>query len=116
MLKIILLSISFAIGFVSHASAGFINNKTQWDKLTQQKKNGYAMGAYDVMQVDWTTDTKKLGDMKAKRGKCVVELQLTSQDLSYIIDNVYADLNKWQISAGTALTQGLYKVCKLKWE
>ena len=116
MLKIILLSISFAVGFVSHASAGFINNKTQWDKLTQQKKYGYAMGAYDVMQTSWTTDTKKLRNAKEQRGKCVVELQLTSQDLSNIIDNVYADLNKWQISADTALTQGLYKVCKLKWE
>ena len=116
MLKIILLSISFAFGFVSHASAGFIDNKTQWDKLTQQQKYGYAMGAYDVMQIGWTNDTKKIRDMKEQRGKCVVELQLTSQDLSYIIDNIYTDLNKWKTSAGTALTQGLYEVCKLKWE
>jgi len=112
-LKIIFLSISFAVGFMSHASAGFIDNKTQWDKLSQQQKNGYAMGAFDVMQRYWSNDSKKIIDAKARRGKCVVELQLTSRDLSNIIDSVYVDLNKWQTDAGSALIQGLYKVCKL---
>ena len=55
-MKPLLLFLSFTLGFATVAQSGFVNNRDDWEELTDIGKRFYIMGAFDDMMVRHITD------------------------------------------------------------
>ena len=112
-MKHILLTISLIFGATA-TSAGFINTKTAWDDLSNQAKQGYAMGAYDEHIMISTSDDNTLIKVKTHRHNCIVRMGFGSNDMVELINTVYRnDVSKWKLPPHTVMVQGLYELCGL---
>ena len=112
-MKQILLTISLIFGATA-VSAGFMNTKTEWDDLSNQAKQGYAMGAYDEHISLSTTDDNATIKMKIHRQECVRKIGFDSNDMVELINTVYRnDVSKWKLAPNTVMIQGLYELCGL---
>jgi hypothetical protein len=98
-----------AVSGANDASAGYVNNKSTWDPLSQAQKEAYAMGAFDIWHLtDADADTLAY---KNDIADCVVGLSLTSTQLVRAIDTEYNDLSSWDRPPIAVLLSGLRKVC-----
>ena len=108
-----LLTILMFISFLATtASAGFINNKVDWDERSDSVKRGYASGLVDMhLQRMWDDSQTKI-DLAEHRKKCLLRMDMTSQGLVDLIDTMYQnDVSIWSFHPLRVLLQGLHKMC-----
>ena len=92
--------------------AGYVNNKTDWDKMPYAQKLGYAQGAFDEHTMATTYDNNMMRDLKEHRLDCLVNMGMTSVGIVELIDNMYSnDVGIWQFPPNIAMIQGLHKMC-----
>ena len=108
-MKLITIILSLTFGLTTAAQAGFINNKTSWDDLPIQVKEGYAMGRFDDLVMGQYNDTSYEKNRRTQFRECASRLNLTSSDMVDIIDKEYEDLSNWQWPP--LLMKGLCQVC-----
>lgn len=108
-----LLTILMFISFLpTTASAGFADNKTVWDDLSNNEKEIYIMGVFDTYTTLTLDDSSATVALKIHRFDCVVKMPMGAQGLIDLVDTVYQnDISLWQRPPFIALTHGLQKMC-----
>ena len=92
--------------------AGYVNNKTDWDRMPYAQKLGYAQGAVDEHTMMTTFDNDEIIALKEHRLDCLVNMGMTSVGIVELIDNMYSnDVGIWQFPPNIAMIQGLHKMC-----
>ena len=100
---------SVTFGLATAAQAGFINNKSTWDSLSWEVKQGYAMGKFDDLVMGSYNDGAREKRRKEAFRECAYRIKLTAQDMVEIINTEYKDLASWQFPP--LLMKGLCTVC-----
>jgi hypothetical protein len=108
-----LLTILMFISFLATtASAGFINNKVDWDGLSGSVKQGHAMGLLDMHLQPMFDDSQTTKDLIEHRKKCLLRMDITPQGLVDLVDTMYQnDVSIWSLPPTSVLIQGLHKMC-----
>lgn len=101
--------LAFLVLFPTAASAGFIENKADWDETSQAVKIGFVVGWFDAQS--FITGADEYNQYIGDRGVCVTDLGLTPGKFVEIIDSEYQDLESWDKPATFVLSTGLRKVC-----
>ena len=76
-----LLILSFTLGLTTAAQSGFVNNKSTWDSLSWEVKQGYAMGQFDEIVMVLTSDGAKETKRKDGLNECAIRIKLTAKDM-----------------------------------
>lgn len=102
------------IASATSASAdAYATNRTRWNEMPADVREGYVMGAYDGLNMLLDDDDKAGRAFKLGRNACVTDLKLNSADLSKLVTEGYeADVSKWSEPPSGILIQQLYKVCR----
>lgn len=107
--KLMLLTVVVAIGSASPASAGYINNKAEWNRLDD--KHSYVMGVFDGLAVS-TSDSKEDQAYFFGWNRCSQENGLTSLEFVQMVDQVYAeDVSNWSLPPLSMMLKGLNRLC-----
>ena len=105
-----LLTISlFISALTTTASAGFIDNKTLWDQMSNLQKTGYVQGVFDFF-TQTRSDNEELNSLKEQRLQCLVDMDMTAQGVVDLVDTMYQnDISIWKHPPFIALINGLTK-------
>ena len=104
-MRTFLTTIALLTILASQAEAGYIKNRSGWEKLTSDAQSGYVMGAYD-----WMSQVAPFED-NLFINKCALDMDLNSSDMIELVDTFYSDLSKWEVPPFLALLLGRRKVC-----
>ncbi len=92
------------------ASAGYINNKADWNRLDD--RHSYVMGLYDGLAV---TASNSLEDAAYSAGwhRCLQDNNITSVELVQMIDQGYAaDVANWSLPPISMMLRGMRRLCE----
>jgi hypothetical protein len=107
-----LITALMVIGLATPAVAGFIENRSQWNSLSEAQKSAYAMGLLDA-RVQVADSTSEFAASNAARLACLIELGITSSDLATIIDEGYArNAERWSAPPIGVLLMETNVVCR----
>ena len=92
------------------ALAGFINNKSSWDKLPDSVKAGYVMGIWDELTTEYWDEPADVKQRKDGFRRCASDSEFDAEVMINIINKEYDDLKTWSFPPN--LYSGLCKVCR----
>ena len=92
--------------------AGFINDKNDWDLLTDGAKTGYVFGVFDLT-TGMSSDDKKQDLLNKKLYQCAVEKDMKDMDFFELIEQGYDNRATKNHPPFLYLIDGLQKLCKL---
>lgn len=94
------------------ASAAYIDNRADWDKMTIAEKQAYAMGAFDSLNIKMFDDAPETTAAKRGRLQCLVEMQVPNGTLAKLIDEGYAaDVSRFSHPPGVVLINQISAMC-----
>jgi len=110
-MRAFIIAVSIALA-ASPAWAGFVENRRQWNELTDAQKSAYAMGLLDA-RVQVSDASPEIVAINDARLVCLVELGIRSTDLATIIDEGYTrDPERWSYAPVAILLQETNAVCR----
>ena len=77
-------------GGAALASAGYINNADQWNRLSPAEKAAYVQGLNDTANFVFVNDDLATGLVKAARTRCLIQTKMAPNMLSDVITAAYA--------------------------
>jgi len=72
------------------ASAGYVNNADQWNRLSPADKAAYVQGLNDTANFVFVNDDLATGLVKAARTRCLIQTKMAPNMLSDVITSAYA--------------------------
>ena len=106
------LILSFTLVLTTAASAGFYNDRSDWNEL-QNFKQYYVMGLFDEISLQNLGDDYAQLEFKDNLVNCIIKYKVKSNTLVDLVDNYYQDVANWTVRPRHALVQSLIKFCKL---
>jgi len=108
--KIGLAALALTVSISSTASAGWVENRSQWNALGPNKIT-YVVGLSDGMII---ADSTPYGDAMAfGMHRCVKELGITGADLVTMIDAAYAaDVVNWSKAPASLFFTEMFRMCR----
>ena len=105
----ILILISF---LAKTALAGFIDNKTLWDNMSNLQKTGYVQGVFDLHTTLMTSDSQEMIALKKHTVQCVLSMKMTAQGMVDLVNTMYQnDISIWKHAPWFALLNGMTEMC-----
>ena len=92
--------------------AGFINNKNDWDLLTDGAKTGYVFGVFDLT-TGISNGDKEQDLLNKKLYQCAVEKGMRDKDSFELIEQGYNSRSTKKHPPFLYLLDGLQKLCNL---
>ena len=92
--------------------AGFINNKNDWDLLTEGAKTGYVFGVFDLTTGMSNGDNEQ-DLLNKKLYQCAVEKGMKDEDFFELIEQGYSSRATKKHPPFLYLRDGLQKLCNL---
>lgn len=71
------------------ASAGYINNADQWQKITPLEKIAYVQGLNDTANFVFANDDLATGIVKTARTRCLIQTKMAPNLLADVITSAY---------------------------
>lgn len=104
------LALAAGLAIASTASAGWVENRSEWNALGADKIT-YVAGLSDGIIIG---DTTPYGDAMAfGMHRCVKELQITGADLVTMIDAAYAaDVANWSKAPSSLFVSEMFRMCR----
>lgn len=99
-------------GIGAAQAAAFISNRADWMMLSLDQRQTYVRGVLDARFIHYVDDTQDETAMKEAVPKCLVDLQVSSWDLSDLVTRRYNDdLATWRLPPAIVLVQQVAKLC-----
>ena len=92
--------------------AGFINDKNDWDLLTDGAKTGYVFGVFDLT-TGMSNGDKEQDLLNKKLYQCAVERGMINEDFFELIEQGYTSRSTKKHPPFLYLIDGLQKLCNL---
>ena len=92
--------------------AGFINDKNDWDLLTDGAKTGYVFGVFDLT-TGMSNGDKEQDLLNKKLYQCAVERGMIDEDVFELIEQGYTSRSTKKHPPFLYLIDGLQKLCNL---
>ena len=92
--------------------AGFINDKNDWDLLTDGAKTGYVFGVFDLT-TGMSNGDKEQDLLNKKLYQCAVERGMIDEDFFELIEQGYTSRSTKKHPPFLYLIDGLQKLCNL---
>ena len=92
--------------------AGYINDKNDWDLLTEGAKTGYVFGVFDLA-TGMSNGGKEQDLLNKKLYQCAVERGMKDEDFFELIEQGYNSRATKKHPPFLYLIDGLQKLCKL---
>ena len=92
--------------------AGYINDKNDWDLLTEGAKTGYVFGVFDLT-TGMSNGGKEQDLLNKKLYQCAVERGMKDEDFFKLIEQGYDSRATKKHPPFLYLIDGLQKLCKL---
>lgn len=112
-MRTILMTVVLAIFTTTQVSAGFFNDRGDWDKLSDNRKDAYIMGAIDrhwILTPEGIEDGEN--ELVTRQATCILNLGLNSADLLKLVDEAYAaDVEKWTWPPLNVVINVVYQMC-----
>ena len=104
---------TFVLAFSSTSVlAGFINDKDDWDLLSDGAKTGYVFGIFDLTTGISNGDNEQ-DLLNKKLYQCAVEKGMKDEDLFELIEQGYSSRSTKKHPPFLYLIDGLQKLCNL---
>lgn len=100
------------VAIASPTVAGFIRDRSDWNRMGQAQKADYAMGLFDGLGQG--VESREGQDVTFQaRYRCIAELRLQGADLATLIDEGYAgDASLWSRPPIAILLKQTNRVCR----
>ena len=107
-----LLIVLFSFSLATTASGQFVQNRGEWDDLSQSAKVGYVMGVLDRHLVLLPTDIDDQIANKKRLLSCLHDLGIDNLDLTKLVEEKYTDLDFWDWPPHAIIMNILFGLCQ----